>query len=206
MTLTAEMLKSHLDQVALGEPRIASAIQSAGYPEPRSQERGYHSMLKTIVGQQVSIAAARSIWNKLEAAHDGDCAPAAILASSPEALRACGLSAQKQSYARSLAELVLNGTIDFSALPADDEAAIHLLTQIRGIGRWSAEIYLMFAEGRTDIWPAGDLAVQESTGRIMGLSDRPKEKATRAMAEDWRPHRSSVAIFFWHYRHVTPLR
>lgn len=205
MTLSAEIIKTHLDHVAKRVPEIAAALKSAGYPEPRSQERGYHTMLKTIVGQQVSIAAARSIWNKLEAAHDGDCAPAAILASTPEQLRACGLSAQKQSYARSLAELALNGTIDFDALPADDEEAIHLLTEIRGIGRWSAEIYLMFAEGRPDIWPAGDLAVQESAGRIMGLPERPKEKATRVLAENWRPYRSSTAIFFWHYRHITPL-
>lgn len=205
MALTAEIIKSHLDEAAKREPLIAKALQSAGYPAPRNQERGYHTMLKTIVGQQVSIAAARSIWNKLEAAHGGDCAAGAILASTPEELRACGLSAQKQSYARSLAELVLDGTIDFNALPADDEDAIKLLTQIRGIGRWSAEIYLMFAEGRSDIWPAGDLAVQESASRIMGLSERPKEKATRALAEKWSPYRSSIAIFFWHYRHVTPL-
>lgn len=205
MTLDQKILNAALDEIASADKRFAAALAQSGYPEPRIQPTGYTTMLKTIVGQQVSIAAARSIWNKLEAAHDGDCSPHAILASSPDELRACGLSAQKQSYARSLAELVTDGTIDFAALPADDEEAIHLLTQIRGIGRWSAEIYLMFAEGRRDIWPAGDLAVQESVGRIMGLNERPKEKATRALGDTWRPHRSSAALFCWHHRHVTPL-
>lgn len=205
MVMTKNDLIAALDHLAAQDPHIAAALKVSGYPEPRIRPTGYHTMLKTIVGQQVSIAAANSIWNRLEAAHGGDCAPEAILASTPEALRACGLSAQKQSYARSLAELTLDGTIDFDALPADDEDAIALLTKIRGIGRWTAEIYLMFAEGRPDIWPAGDLAVQDSAGRIMGLSERPKEKETRAIGENWRPHRTTAALFCWHYRHVTPL-
>jgi DNA-3-methyladenine glycosylase II len=93
---------------------------------------------------------------------------------------------------------VLDGALDFDALPADDEEAIALLTQVKGIGRWSAEIYLLFAEGRPDIWPAGDLAVQEAVGRILGLGARPSEKQARELAEPWRPHRGSAAIFSWH--------
>lgn len=205
MVHTISTLNSALDILAAADERFAAALSTAGYPVPRVQDAGYRTMLKTIVGQQVSIAAANSIWNKLETALGADCAPETILASAPEALRACGLSAQKQSYARSLALLVTNGEIDFAALPAGDEEAIALLTQIRGIGRWSAEIYLLFAEGRTDIWPAGDLVIQESAGRIHGLAERPKEKAARALGDDWRPHRSAAAIFCWHYRHVTPI-
>jgi DNA-3-methyladenine glycosylase II len=113
-------------------------------------------------------------------------------------LRACGLSRQKQGYARSLCELVIAGQIDFDALPADDEEAIELLTRIKGIGRWSAEIYLLFAEGRPDIWPAGDLAVQVGLGKLLGLEERPSEKQTRLLAESWRPHRGAAAIFTWH--------
>jgi DNA-3-methyladenine glycosylase II len=205
MSMNNKQIKFALDEISAKDPLFAAALAAIGYPEPRVQPPGYRTMLKTIVGQQVSIAAAASIWRKLEAAHDGDCAPEAILASTPETLRACGLSAQKQSYARSLAELVLDGTVNFHALPSDDEEAITLLTQIRGIGRWSAEIYLMFAEGRPDIWPAGDLAVQESAGRILGLPERPKEKATRIIGDNWRPHRTAAALFCWHHRHVTPL-
>ena len=88
--------------------------------------------------------------------------------------------------------------MQFDALPADDEEAIALLTKVKGIGRWSAEIYLLFAEGRPDIWPAGDLAVQEAVGRIMQHETRPSEKAIREIAEAWRPHRGAAAIFSWH--------
>ena len=94
--------------------------------------------------------------------------------------------------------MVEAGAIDFDNLPADDEEAIALLTQIKGIGRWTAEIYLLFAEGRPDIWPAGDLAVQAGLGKILELEQRPTEKETRALAEDWRPHRGATAIFTWH--------
>ena len=156
-------------------------------------------MLRTIVGQQVSVAAAASMWRKLEAELGTDFTPACLLARDFDSLRACGLSRQKQGYARSLCELVAAGEVDFEGLPADDEEAIALLTRIKGIGRWSAEIYLLFAEGRPDIWPAGDLAVQEGVKRLLDLPERPAEKATRALAERWSPQRGSMAIFTWHY-------
>jgi DNA-3-methyladenine glycosylase II len=114
-------------------------------------------------------------------------------------LRAVGLSRQKSSYARSLAEGVTSGRLDLSALPEDDEEAIAQLVAIKGIGRWSAEIYLLFAEGRGDIWPAGDLAVQIECGQILGLDERPTERETRALAEAWRPYRGAAAIFAWHH-------
>ena len=116
-----------------------------------------------------------------------------------ETLRAAGLSRQKASYARSLAEEVTSGRLDLDNLPADDEEAIAQLVKVKGIGRWSAEIYLLFAEGRTDIWPAGDLAVQIAVGRILGHAERPKEKAVRDIAEAWRPHRGAAAVFAWHH-------
>jgi DNA-3-methyladenine glycosylase II len=93
---------------------------------------------------------------------------------------------------------VVAGELDFAALPAVDEAAIAQLTRIKGIGRWSAEIYLLFAEGRPDIWPAGDLAVQAGLAKLLDLPERPDEKATRARAEPWRPSRGAMAIFTWH--------
>ena len=198
MGLTANDLQAGLDALVAREPRIATALARTGYPEPRIRERGWRTMLRTIVGQQVSVAAASSIWRKLEAALGADLAPETVLEASFDALRACGLSRQKQDYARSLCALMAAGELDFDALPADDEAAIAQLTRIKGIGRWSAEIYLLFAEGRPDIWPAGDLAVQAGIGRILGLPERPSEKQTRALAESWRPHRGAAAIFTWH--------
>ncbi|QGN55346.1 DNA-3-methyladenine glycosylase [Novosphingobium sp. Gsoil 351] len=198
MGLTAERIKAGLDHVATLEPLIGAAIERAGYPEPRFRSTGYVTLLRTIVGQQVSVAAAASVWNKLAALLGDDIPPEALLAADFDSLRACGFSRQKQGYARSLCELVVSGELDLDALPADDEAAIAELTRIKGIGRWSAEIYLLFAEGRPDIWPAGDLAVQAGLAKLLGLETRPDEKAARLLAEPWRPHRGAAAIFTWH--------
>jgi DNA-3-methyladenine glycosylase II len=198
MGLSAEALRAGIDHVAAIEPGIARALGRVGYPEPRIRPTGYMTLLRTIVGQQVSVAAASSMWNKLEAELGEDFTPACLLQRDFDTLRACGLSRQKQGYARSLCELVESGALDLDGLPADDEEAIAQLTLIKGIGRWSAEIYLLFAEGRPDIWPAGDLAVQARIGKILGHEERPSEKATRALADPWRPHRGAIAILTWH--------
>lgn len=199
MGLTQEQLTTALDALAAIEPGFAAALGRVGYPEPRIRDRGYETLLRTIVGQQVSVAAANSMWNKLEAELGKGCDPAALTARDFDTLRACGLSRQKQGYARSLAEMVMSGELDLLALPTDDEEAIALLTKIKGIGRWSAEIYLLFAEGRPDVWPAGDLAVQIEIGRILGLPERPSEKLIREVAEPWRPHRGAAAVMAWHH-------
>lgn len=199
MGLTAEQIKHDLDALVRVEPRFAPALEEAGYPPTRIRPPGYATLLRTIVGQQVSAKAASAVWNKLEAHLGEGCPVEAIAASEFDALRACGLSRQKQGYARSLAELVMTGALTFDDLPADDEEAIALLTRVKGIGRWSAEIYLLFAEGRRDIWPAGDLAVQIDVGKVMGLAERPSEKICRALAEPWRPYRGAAAIFAWHH-------
>ena len=199
MGLTTDQLRTALEAAGSAEPAIARALLASGYPEPRIRPRGYATLLRTIVGQQVSFKAADAVWARLEVALGGSAEdPEAVLRASDEALRAAGLSRQKSAYARSLAEEVMSGRLDFAALPEDDEDAIAALTRVKGIGRWSAEIYLLFAEGRPDIWPAGDLAVQIETGRILGLDTRPSEKQLRALAEPWRPHRGAIAIFTWH--------
>jgi len=198
MGLSQQQLREGIDRVAALEPAFARARDRVGYPEPRIRPTGYRTLLRTIVGQQVSVAAAASVWRKLEAELGEEIAPHELLARDFDTLRSCGLSRQKQGYARSLCELVTGGALDFDSLPADDEEAIAQLTRIKGIGRWSAEIYLLFAEGRPDIWPAGDLAVQAGIGQILGLAARPSEKEARALADAWRPHRGAVAIFTWH--------
>ncbi len=198
MGLNAEALRDGLDAIALREPAIARALEITGYPEPRKRDPGYVTLMRTIVGQQVSVSAANSMWRKLEELLGEGQPIEHLLAASFDELRACGLSRQKQGYLRSLCELVVEGALDFDALPADDEAAIATLTRIKGIGRWSAEIYLLFAEGRPDIWPAGDLAVQAGLHKLLGLEERPGEKLTRELAEGWRPHRGAAAIFTWH--------
>ncbi len=198
MGLPAALLHASIDSLASQEKGFAAALTAIGYPEPRSREPGYATLLRTIVGQQVSVAAAASVWNKLEATLGAECPPEALLAQDFDGLRACGLSRQKQGYARSLAQLVISGALPLDTLPSDDEEAIQYLTQVKGIGRWSAEIYLLFAEGRPDIWPAGDLAVQEGVKRLLALKERPAETQTRMLAESWRPHRGAAAIFTWH--------
>ena len=198
MGISAEQMQSDLDALGKIEPAFARALKVTGYPEPRIRPRGYGTLMRTIVGQQVSVAAAASMWRKFEAFAGEDLAVEKILGADFDTLRACGLSRQKQGYMRSLCELVATGALDFEDLPADDEEAIAQLMLIKGIGRWSAEIYLLFAEGRGDIWPAGDLAVQAGLHKILGLDARPSEKDIRVLAEAWRPYRGAAAIFTWH--------
>ena len=205
MGFTADKLKASLDALAKIEPAFDRTLARIGYPEPRIRPRGHETLLRAIIGQQVSIKAAAAILARVEAATGGIGDPSNIARTSDEALRAAGLSRQKIAYLRSLAEDVLSGRLDFDHLPEDEEEAIAALTHVKGIGRWTAEVYLLFAEGRTDIFPAGDLAVQIEIGRILGLPERPTEKKTRELAEPWRPHRGAAAIFAWHHRHVVPV-
>ena len=204
MGLSAEQLRTSLDALAAREPAFAAALAYAGYPEPRIRERGYVTLLRTIVGQQVSYKAADAVWKKLEALLGDAADPAMIATKTDEELRTAGLSRQKSGYARSLADEVLSGRLDLGNLPEDDEAAIAQLVRVKGIGRWSAEIYLLFAEGRLDVWPAGDLAVQVEIGKILGLPERPSEKQIRELAEQWRPHRSAATVFAWHHYMFDP--
>jgi len=205
MGLTAEQLAASLDALGEIEPDFAAARARIGDPEPRIRDPGYETMLRAIVGQQVSTKSAASILAKVEAATGGIADPVKVAATSDEALRGAGLSRQKISYVKSLAEEVMSGRLDFANLPTDDEEAILAMTRVKGIGRWSAEVYLLFAEGRSDVWPAGDLAVQIEIGRILGLEGRPTEKMVRELAEAWRPHRGAAAIFAWHHRHIVPV-
>ena len=198
MVRSVKSMNAAVDELARREQAFAAVLKQHGRPEPRVSDRGATTLLRTIVGQQVSVAAARSMWNKLEAAFGAPPDLALLLKASDEELRAAGMSRQKAGYIRSLAELVLSGELNLDSLPADDEEAIALLIRIKGIGRWSAEIYLLFAEGRPDIWPAGDLAVQIEIGRLLGFDEKPTEKKLRELAEAWRPHRGAAAVLAWH--------
>jgi DNA-3-methyladenine glycosylase II len=198
MVRTAASLQASLDALARRETAFAKVIADHGHPEPRASEPGVETLLRTIVGQQVSVAAARSMWNKLVAKLGQPVNLEKLLDSSDDELREAGLSRQKAGYARSLAGLVLSGELDLAQLPEDDEEAIAQLIKIKGIGRWSAEIYLLFAEGRHDVWPAGDLAVQIAIGKLFGLDGKPTEKQLRELAEAWRPHRGAAAVLAWH--------
>jgi DNA-3-methyladenine glycosylase II len=198
MVRTTQSIRAGVEALAEREPAFARVVEQHGIPEPRSSEPGAQTLLRTIVGQQVSVAAARSMWAKLEAAFGSPPDLQLLLAASDDELRAAGMSRQKSGYIRSLAQLVISGELELDKLPKDDEEAIALLTRIKGIGRWSAEIYLLFAEGRADVFPAGDLAVMIELGRLMGVDDRPSEKQLRELGEAWKPYRGAAAILAWH--------
>jgi DNA-3-methyladenine glycosylase II len=199
MGLSATNLRHALNALAHSEPAFARALETVGMPDPRIYPRGYSTLLRTIIGQQVSVSSAQTTWQRLDTTLGGASDPTALLAASDETLRAAGLSRQKAGYARSLARLIITGELDLHRLPEDNEDAIAALIRVKGIGRWPAEIYLLFSEGRPDIWPAGDLAVQVAIGKIVGLSTRPSEPALRILAEAWRPYRGAAAIFAWHH-------
>ena len=205
MVRTTESLTHSLKALAEREAAFAKVLDTHGHPEPRNSEPGVETLLRTIVGQQVSVAAARSMWNKLIAKFGQPVDLEKLLVASDEEMREAGMSRQKAGYLRSLAGLVLTGEVNLAHLPEDDEEAIAQLTMIKGIGRWSAEIYLLFAEGRGDIWPAGDLAVQIEIGKLMGLDGKPTEKQLRELAEKWRPHRGAAAVLAWHSYNAPPL-
>lgn len=187
--------------LAAQEPRFAHALTLVGDLPLRRHADGFTALLDAIVGQQVSVASANAIWARMEAA--GLIEMPAVAAASDEDLRAAGLSRQKARYAKALA----SSGIDFMTLRDDvDEAVVARLVAVPGIGRWTAEIYAMFALGRADVFAAGDLALQEGARVLFGLDDRPSEKALRVMAEAWSPWRAVAARILWAYYHVAKSR
>jgi DNA-3-methyladenine glycosylase II len=197
------VLTRSLAALAKHDADVAEWLERIGKPAPRIRTPGFEGFLRAIVSQQVSIAAASGIWRRLEAGL-GEVSAERLLALDADALRSFGLSRQKALYARGLAQAVVSGDLDFDVLhKSSDEDAIAAITRLKGLGRWSAEIYLLFALQRTDIWPANDLALQEAMRVLKNLRARPDEKKLRKLGESWRPHRSAGALFLWHvYHHI----
>lgn len=184
--------------LAASEPRFAHALDLTGPLPLRLRPDGFAQLLSAIVSQQVSVASARAIWGKLDAA--GMVSPDAILSVTEEELRGLGLSRQKARYAHALAE----ARVDFEALRhAPDDEVVKRLTAVTGIGVWTAEIYAMFSLGRADVFAPGDLALQEAARVLFGLPARPRERELREMARAWSPWRSVAARTLFAYYHVT---
>lgn len=179
---------------------MAKAVKLAGVPGPRLSQPGFAPLIRIIAGQQVSVSAAAGIWAKLEKNCGGRVTPEAVLTLQEPGLRASGFSGQKSRYALGLAEAAVAGALDFKALhKCDNEKVRETLTSYKGVGNWTADIYLMFCMGRGDVWPAADLGLQAGIQLLQGLKKRPNAKQGEAIAEVWRPYRSSAAIMLWHY-------
>lgn len=196
---TPEAIAAHLEGLAGRDPRLAAVIARAGTVDPRVTEPGFAGMARVICGQQLSVASARAIWTRF-ARIEGATEPQRFLALDEAAIRASGFSAGKTRTLRAVAEAVTRGTLDFAEidrLPAEE--AISRLTAIKGIGPWTAEIYLMFCAGHPDVFPAGDLALQKAVAHALGLDRRPLPAELVAIAADWSPHRAVAALLFWRY-------
>ncbi|MEJ2124441.1 MAG: DNA-3-methyladenine glycosylase 2 family protein [Alphaproteobacteria bacterium] len=181
------------------EPHFAALYKITGKVDLRWLDPGFSGLVRVIAGQQISAAAGLAIFKRCEAALS-KLAPSAVLAAETDTLRATGLSWPKIRTLRTLAETVEAGALDLDGLlRIEAEAAIAELCAVKGIGRWTAEVYLLFAAGHPDIFPAGDLALQNAVRQGFALAERPTEKALAAMAQDWQPFRSAAARLLWAY-------
>ncbi len=195
-------LKPALEELSRRDAEIARAFAVCGLPETRNRKPGYPGLVRIVVGQQVSAGAARAIAERLETAVS-PITPAKMLRATDARLRKVGLSRSKIVYLKGLARAIEDGTLDLEAIARqDDGEAMATLRSHKGIGRWSAELYLLFSLRRPDVWPAGDLAVRAAVQRLKKLRAMPDEKRMDRIAEPWRPYRSAAALFLWHfYRH-----
>jgi len=179
------------------DPLLARVVEAVPPFEWRLRTGGFEGLFRMIVEQQVSVAAAASIWRRVGEGL-GDITPESVLARTPDELRSFGLSGQKARYGHEIARAHTEGRIDFDHLEQlDDAEAIAALTAIKGVGLWTAETFLMFCEGRTDVFPGGDVALQEAMRWADGIEVRPNQKQAYERAEVWRPHRSVAAHLLW---------
>ena len=192
--LSTEFIKDIAPTVYKLEKRFRLVERNFGLPSFDPREKGPLALKKTIVGQQLSIASAAAIWGRFIDAEIKD--EEIVNNQADNQLRDLGFSKQKISYLKSLAE----SGLDFDQMELmQNEDVINVLTSIKGIGLWTAEIYCIFSLRRLDIFPAGDLALQEAAKHLLNLENRPIEKEMRTIAESWVPYRSVCAIILWHF-------
>ena len=198
--LSKTVLITGIDRLAQVDDDVARAVARIGYPAPRQREPGFATLLRIMVAQQLSTRSAAAIWGRVEAACGPVVSAQRFLELEEAAFKTIGFSRQKMAYGRALAEAVMGGALELEALATvPEEDAIAAISALRGFGRWSAEIYLLFALGRADIFPADDLGLQVGMQRLKRLQARPNRKAMDLLADPWRPLRGCGAIFLWHY-------
>jgi DNA-3-methyladenine glycosylase II len=197
-------IRRHLDRLALRDEDLRRGLELVRYPKPRIRAPGFDTLLSTIVSQQISTEAAAAVMRRVREllphmqASD-------VLQLPPGALRAAGLSLRKVEYVEGLAQAMAQDRFDPARLAAmDDEAAIRAITALRGFGEWSAEIYLMFSLQRSDIFPAGDLALRIALQKLKGIDTPLDDKQARALVAPWSPYRSAGSLFLWHYYRGAP--
>lgn len=187
-------LHEHITALITIEPRFASVYEHVGMPSLRHNAGGFEQLMRAMVGQQLSVAAAASIWKRLVDAKLTT--PRAIQEATDEILKTQGLSKQKTRYVRSL----VDHDIDFSALGAmPNEEVIQTLTAVIGIGRWTAEMYLLFSLKRADVLAVDDLAIKVAAMQLLGLAERPTPKQLKDLSQHWSPFRSAAGLLLWSY-------
>jgi DNA-3-methyladenine glycosylase II len=197
-----EDLRWSIEQLSSAHSVFEPISAEAGDVPIRWLDGGFKGLVFVVTGQQISVAAGRAIFNRLEAAL-GTIAPETIEGASDEVLRAAGFSAPKIRTLRALQQAASNGLLDLDALhDLPPQAAIDALCEVKGIGPWTAEVYLLFAAGHPDIFPAADLALQEAARLAFTLDQRPSAKELRAMSEAWAPWRSAAARLLWAFYRV----
>jgi len=183
---------------------MRAAVGLYGNPKSRKRAPGFATLVRIIIDQQVSVQAGAAIWNRLETTA-GVVSPETMLRLGEAGLRGAGLSGAKARYVYGIARAVANGELNLERLQrCRQETVFRELTKLKGIGRWTAEIYLMFALGRPDILPVGDIALQAAAGRLLGLSERPSPAELEEIGERWRPYRTVASVMLWHFYKKMP--
>jgi DNA-3-methyladenine glycosylase II len=196
---SVEAVAAHIDALTAIDPQLVAVREFAGPVQPRINAPGFAGIAKVITGQQVSVASASAIWGRFEQV-PGALDPVTYLALSEETVRAAGFSGSKFRTVRAIAEAMVVGSLDFDhleTLPAEE--AVRYLVAHKGIGPWTAEVYLMFCAQHPDVFPSGDLALLKAVQHGLGLDARPTIKDMIGIAARWMPHRSAAALLFWRY-------
>lgn len=196
--LTDRSLRAAARHLAGSDPALGASVGRYGPPPLWAREPGFDTLVHLILEQQVSLASGKAAFDRLEAALGGRIGPAGLLRLSDTQLREIGFSRQKTGYARELATAVLDG-FDLQGLAAlDDDGVRTSLTALKGIGRWTADVYLTMCLLRPDVWPRGDLALAASAHAVLGLDGRPGDDDLEGLASRWRPYRAVAARILWH--------
>lgn len=197
--------KEALQALAAADARFGRIIALAGDSMLRPRHDPFFSLSRSIVGQQISVKAAESVWQKM-LGHMGEITPGAVAGENVERLRGCGLSRQKASYLLSLADHFIDGSLQQEQWSEmDDEAVIERLVQVKGIGRWTAEMFLIFHLLRPDVLPVDDIGIQKAIGNHFNEGVRPSAGEMKAIAEPWRPWRSVASWYLWRSLDAVPV-